>query len=353
MNNYQLHHQNHQLRRRLLSILLVGILLFLVGAIIVRKQYYLNLRPVSSDTKSYHVVITPGSRVDQIADQLAKDHLIRSAQAFEWYIDVHNDRDTLQAGTYTIQASQSTPSIVAAISSGKVATDLITILPGQRIDQVRAVFIKSGFSATAVDAALSAAQYRSTYPALADNPASASLEGFLYPNSYQKTAATDPHQIVEEALDQMQAHLTTSIRRGFVQQGLTVYQGVTLASIVEQEVAKQSDRDQVAQVFITRLNDGISLGSDVTARYGALEAGVTNTTLTYDSPYNTLIHTGLPPGPIGTISDSSLTAVAYPANTTWLFFVAGDDGNTYYAHTLAEHNANIAKYCHTLCTQSQ
>jgi UPF0755 protein len=219
---------------------------------------------------------------------------------------------------------------------------------------VREDFIRAGFKASAVDAALQAKQYRDDFPALADNPPSADLEGFLYPDSYQKTATTDPRQIVEEALAQMQKHLTVSVRNAFAKEGLTTYQGVTLASIVEQEVSdtNPSDRPKVAQVFLKRLHKGMTLGSDATARYGAVKNGQAPS-LDYDSNYNTLLHKGLPAGPINAVSDSSLQAVAHPANTDWLYFVSGDDGTTYFSKTLKEHEALTKKYCHEQCGNTQ
>lgn len=315
------------------------------GAILAGRYVYIqNLKPVSSSAQEVTITIPLGSTSNSIAEQLYKAHLIRNAQTFRLFVR----NQSLQAGTYKLRPNQSVIEIVDTLVKGKVATDLVTILPGQRIDQVREALIKSGFSATAVDAALNPAQYRSTYPALADNPPTASLEGFLYPDSYQKSADTDPKIIVGEALDEMQNHLTTDIRTGFAKQGLSVFQGVTLASMVEREVSKPDDRAQAAQVFIKRLKIDMPLGSDVTAFYGSVIAGHV-AALDYDSPYNTLIHKGLPSGPISNVSDSSLNAVAHPANTDWLYFVAGDDGTTYFSKTIEEHQALTAKYCHKLC----
>lgn len=343
--------RQQRIPRRVWLLLAAFVVLVIGGTVAVQQWYVLELRPVSASAHKQYITIATGSTVSQIAKQLQSAGLIRSGQAFTWYVSVHTDRDKLQAGTYSFTPSQSTSAIADAIATGHVATDLVTILPGERLDQIREAFIRAGFSAAAVDAALEPAQYRADYPALADNPPNASLEGFLYPDSFQKTAATDPRQIVAESLAEMQQHLTSDVRSGFIADGLSVYQGVTLASIVEQEVPSQSDREQAAQVFLKRLRTGMALGSDVTANYGAIKAGVTPA-LDYDSPYNTLLHTGLPPGPIGTISDSALAAVAHPAATDWLYFVTGDDGVTHFAKTLDEHNANISKYCHKLCDEA-
>lgn len=352
MKTYSLGMRRSRFPRRVVALFVVLVLLVIGGAFGVQRWYTANLEPVSASTQKQYVTVSSGETLNQIAKQLVDAKLIRSDQAFIWYVSAENARDKLQAGTYSFTPSEGTRDIAQAIIKGKVASDLVTILPGQRLDQIRQAFIKAGFKAADVDAALEPNQYRSAYPALADNAPSASLEGFLYPDSYQKTADTDPRQIIGEALDEMQTHLTGDIRSGFAAHNLTVFQGVTLASIVEQEVPSQSDRNQAAQVFLKRLSIGMQLGSDVTAFYGSIHDGLPPS-LDYDSPYNTLKHTGLPPGPISNVSESSLEAVAHPANTDWLYFVAGDDGITHFAKTLDEHNDNVSKYCHKLCSAAQ
>ena len=130
--------------------------------------------------------------------------------------------------------------------------------------------------------------------------------------------------MVTLALDELQSKLTPEIRAGFVRQGLTVHQAIIVASIVEQEVSNVSDRSKVAQVFLKRYKENMPLGSDVTAYYGALLAGKKPSVL-YKSAYNTHNVTGLPPGPISNVSESSLKAVSSPADSDYLYFVSGDD----------------------------
>ncbi len=170
----------------------------------------------------------------------------------------------------------------------------------------------------------------------------------MFPESFQKTNDTEPQTIINGSLTEMQRRLTPALRDSFASQGLSTYQGLILASIVEKEASKASDRAQVAQVFLSRLRQNISLGSDPTAFYGAVLAGQ-KPSVAHDSPYNTRIYAGLPPTPISTVSESSLRAVANPATTDWLFFVAGDDGTTYFSRTLKEHEALTKQYCTRLC----
>ncbi len=326
------------------------LVLVIVGAIVgfVGSRYLdSRLKPVSRNTATKSITITSGMSTSEIGNLLVDEELIQSKWAFRWYVRIHNAAQYLQAGTYAISPSQSTQEIVGQLTHGKVATELVTIPPGLRLDQVKAALIKQGYTPEEVDGALEPTQYESM-AALADKPTGNNLEGYLYPDSFQRTADTELTTIIQQSLLQMDRRLTTDIRKGFAAQGLSVYQGIILASIVEQEVPSQTDRQQAAQVFIKRLQENIPLGSDAANFYGSELAGL-GKDITYDSPYNTRLHSGLPPTPIGNVSASSLEAVAHPANTDWLFFVSGDDGTTHFSRTQAEHEALTKQYCTKLC----
>lgn len=335
--------------RRLIIIAVIGIVLVVLATVVVRYVYNENLKPVSSSQVVQTVVVEEGATADQIARQLEERGIIRSAWAFKLYVSSKEVRNSLQAGTYELTPSQGVPEIVAQLTHGKIATNLVTILPGQRLDQVRNRLIQEGFSETDVAKAMDPATYAG-HPALVDKPADASLEGYLYPESYQKTGATSASQIITTALDEINKQLTPDLRSTFAKHGLSTYQAIILASIVEKEVSRQGERDQVAQVFLKRLEVGMRLQSDATASYGAILDGQQPSS-SYDSPYNTYRNAGLPPTPISNVTASSLRAVAHPSNTDWLYFVSGDDGITRFSRTLAEHEANIEQYCKELCGQ--
>lgn len=333
--------------RRVMVVVVVLLVSLLVSVAFVRSAYYARLEPVSDSQTMVIFTVEKGTPATEIGEQLQEKGLIRSSTIFQWYIRTNNVRDKLQAGTYALRPSMSVQDIVDVLASGSVKSDLITILPGQRLDQVRQTFINAGFQPEAVDRALDPAQYV-THPALADKPAAANLEGFLYPDSYQKDASTDPSTIIKESLDEMAEHLTPDIRAAFASHGLSVFQGVTLASILEEEVSNQQERTQAAQVFLKRRQIDMPLGSDVTAFYGAILQGVEPSTVV-DTPYNTLLYKGLPPGPIANVSERSLQAIATPATTDWLYFVTGDDGTTHFSKSLEEHQALIRQYCRKNC----
>jgi UPF0755 protein len=334
----------------LFAVVLATLLIVVVATFFVRRAYNHDLLPVGTG-EVRTVTITSGESLDTIAAQLGKEKLIRSAWAFKLYVSTKQVRNDLEAGTYSLSPSQSTPEIVSTLTHGKIATTLVTILPGQRLSQIQSALEADGFSASSVQAAMPVTQYVSSYPKMLGNlPPGATLEGFLYPDSFQKDTTTTPTDIINESLTEMQNHLTSDITKSFASEGLSIFQGMTLASIVDQEVSTQNDRNQVAQVFLSRLKINMPLGSDVTAYYGALLAGQ-SPSVHYDSPYNTLLHTGLPPGPISNVDESALEAVAHPADTDWLYFVAGDNGTTYFSQTLQQHDQQTQQYCHTLCQQ--
>lgn len=335
-------------RKVWISALVLIVVALVVSVVILRQTYYNNLKPVSASQRAVTVTVPLGSSAKEIGSKLEAAGLIRASWAFEWYVRNNDLRDKLQAGTYAIRPNQSVQEVIITLTHGKVETDLVTILPGQRLDQIREALINNGgYTAEEVDKALDPAQYAG-HPALVDKPKAASLEGYLYPDSYQKTADTKAAAIIRASLDEMQKHLTPEIRAAMTKHGLTVHEGIILASIVDQEVSNKSDKPTVAQVFLLRLKKGMQLGSDVTAFYGAIMAGQAPS-VAYDSPYNTRIRGGMPPGPISNVSQAGLEAVANPANTDYIFFVAGDDGKTYFSHTNQEHESLTQQYCKKLC----
>jgi len=349
--------KNRSLRKLIISIVICLLAALAIGTISYQILYRQNLKPVSSqeDAKDVAFAIESGSSVSLIASNLQQQKLIRADWAFKRYVTSHGLTDGLKAGTFKLSSSYSVEQIVNIIVEGKVAVDLFTIFPAQRLDQIRTAMIeKGGFSAAEVDAALKPEQYAG-HPALADKPAGASLEGYLYPDSYEKVAETKPSNIVNSALDEMAEALSPEVRAGIAAQGIGVHEAVILASIVEKEIPANplkvtEDRQKAAQVFLKRKAIGMKLGSDVTACYGAITAGAMKTGdncddfVYFDSAYNTRIKEGLPPGPISNVSKSSLQAIASPASTSYLYFVAGADCVTRFSSTNAEHEALVAKY---------
>jgi UPF0755 protein len=335
--------------KKLWIILAILIILAAGGALASRAWYNRNLAAVSSAQTYVTFTVESGASLHQIATGLKDEGLIRSAPAFETYVHGRSLYSKMQAGTYSLSPSMSTPQIVSKIVKGDVTKSDITIYPGKTIDDIRKIFKQVGYSDAELDTAFNAAAYTDE-PIMNYLPAGASLEGFLYPDTFQRTGGTPAQTIVRESLQEMNANLTPDIIAGFKAQGLNVFQGVILASIVNQESGDPNAQPTIAQVFLLRLKQGMLLQSNVTANYAADLAGVARN-VAINSPYNTYLHQGLPPGPIGNVTASALKAVAHPSNTTYLFFIAGDNGAIHFSSTEAEHEQAIKQYCHNLCAQ--
>lgn len=335
-----------QIRLALLTIVIGTVLIF--GSVwLIRAWYGVSLKPLSTSTSIINFTVEEGASVHQIGLGLQKAKLIRSAKAFETYVRANPFANNLQAGTYELSPSMGVRKIVNKMAKGDVLKHTLTIFPDKRLDQIKETFIKAGYSEAEVENAFNPANYKG-HLALNSLPQGASLEGYLYPESFQKTASTPATAIVRQSLDQMSTRLTPELINSFAAQKLSVYQAIILASIVNQETDDPQYQPTVAQVFLKRFRQNISLGSDVTAFYASAIAGKPKS-VTIDSPYNTRKYPGLPPGPIGNVTGNALNAVAHPSNTDFLYFVAGDDKKIYFSKTEAEHNRAIAEHCKLGC----
>jgi UPF0755 protein len=305
-------------------------------------------QPLDPGGSEQPFLIEPGEGVPSIAIRLEEVALIRSASAFRDYL-IYTGLDTsVQAGDYRLSPAMSMVDIARKLQDATPEQITFVILPGWRIEEIAASLSTSGLEISPQEF-LEAA--RSAPPGLDILPASASTEGFLYPDAYVLPRATTAEELVDEFVRNFSLHLTTDLREGFSRQGLDVYQAVTLASIVQREAVVEDERAQIASVFHNRLRANMKLDSDPTVQYALGFDPVRGTwwtnplsaaDLQIDSPYNTYIHTGLPPGPIANPSVSALRAVAFPAETPYYFFRARCDNSGLhdFSVTFEEHLQN-------------
>jgi len=255
-----------------------------------------------------------------------------------------------------LSPAESTAQIVEHLVKGSVDQFSITFYPGATLVDnssstkkydVTTVLKKAGYSDQQISAA-----FKKTYtsPLFIGKPASADLEGYVYGETYKfNTGATVEDILQATFAEYYQVVQDSHLIDAFTKHGLTLYQGITLASIIQREASGVADQKQVAQVFYSRLKIGMQLGSDVTYQYIADKTGVARDP-NLNSPYNTRRFAGLPPGPIATPGLGALIAVAQPADGDYLFFLSGDDDVTYFAKTSAEHEANIVNHCKVKCS---
>lgn len=324
--------------------------------------YQVQLSPVdSSDTALKVVSVESGSGPADIAELLESEGVIRSATAFMWYTRFEGVQNSLQAGAYRLSPSESTQEIVGHLVSGKVDMIDVTLYPGatlvdnsdkpdEKKYDVTTALKRAGYTDAQITAGLTASYPEYATTLFQTRPAGADLEGYVYGETYRVSSDATVEDILRTSFD----HFWEIIQKNgliakYEAQGLTLYEGITLASIVQREASQSGDdMAQIAQVFYSRLELGMPLGSDVTYQYIADKTGVARDT-NLDSPYNTRRYTGLPPGPISSPGEKALVAVANPAEGDYLYFLSGDDDVTYFAKTLQEHQQNVVNHCQQKC----
>ena len=289
-----------------------------------------------------------GEPVNSVAVNLQDVGLIRDAEAVRAYL-IYSGLDTsIQAGEYRLSPAMSAIDIARELQDATSTEVKFVILPGWRMEEIAASLPTSGL-AFAPDEFLAAAGTPSgEFDFLAD---AASAEGVLYPDTYIVPRAVTASDFVTGLIRNFALHLTPDLTNGFEQQGLTVYQAVTLASIVEREAVQDDEKPLIASVYINRLNIGMKLDADPTVQYALgydfgmgkwWKSPLKLDDLQVDSYFNTYFYTGLPPTPIANPSLDSLNAVAFPAETPYYYFRARCDGSGYheFAVTFDEHLAN-------------
>ena len=331
----------------------------LVLVVVAFVWYQIELAPIGGDSGVYKkFTISKNSTSGQVSKMLQDQKIIRNSFVFDIYIKLSGKGALLQAGTYRLSPADSTPDIIDHFTKGSVDKFDITFYPGSTLVDnsskaekskldVTTVLKRVGYTDTEISTALNKTY---TGPLFAGKPEGTSLEGYVYGQTYSIDDGATVEEILQRAFDNYyQVIKDNNFIADFASHGLNLYQGITLASIVQREASGQTDDRQIAQVFYSRLATGMPLGSDVTYQYIADKTGVARDP-NLDSLYNTRRYTGLPPGPISIPGLYALKAVANPANTDYLYFLSGDDGITYFAKTNDEHEANITNHCKVKCS---
>ncbi len=303
-------------------------------------------------------IVSDGESKSIIATNLEQNGLIKNAFVFKAYMQVFRSDVNLKSGNYLLNKGMSADDIIDRLAKGvdDENTFSFTILPGENIFDIKKKLIDLHYLEEDIDAAL-IADY--DFDFLKDRPEGATIEGYLYGETHEFYNDVTVKEIFEKYLEGMGEIITQNdLKAKYEARGLSLFEGITLASVVQKEAAA-SEQPTVAQVFLTRLANGIPLGSDVTVSYAIDKVDPDRQTyvdnqsaLTIDSCYNTRQNGGLPCGPISNPSLSALLAVAEPSDTSYLYFLTGDDGMMYYSYTESEHIQNIYSHCQQLCNVS-
>ncbi len=314
-------------------------------------------QPLDSSWQPRSFKVQQGETASIIAQRLAQEGFITDARLFETYL-LYAGLDTrLQAGDYKLSASSNMIEIAHALYNPMSLEVPFVILPGWRLEEISASLPTSGLSISE-DEFLRLCKTPNLFnlpSGLTDWSELVSLEGFLLPDVYQVRRDITAEALLELFLSNFDAKVTPEMRLAFEQQGLTLKQAVTLASIVQREAVVSEEQPVIAAVFINRLNAGMPLQSDPTVQYALgynhdKKTWWTNplsaNQLQVQSPYNTYLYPGLPPGPICNPSLSALQAVANPQNEPrYYYFRASCDGSGRhsFAVTYEEHLANACQ----------
>lgn len=297
--------------------------------------------------------VPAGASAKEVVDQLHQAGLVEDPGLMTDYLRYRGLDRGIEAGFLYLSGRMTPRQIALALQSASPNEMMLTVPEGWRAAQIAFELstVNSGIDA---DAFLTAAAGRPTNYTFSDQlPTDGGLEGFLFPDTYRIDPDMSAVELVITMLDNFERRVTPEMRHGFDEQGLTEYQAVTLASIVEREAIIPEERPQIASVFLNRLALGMKLDADPTIQYALGQQAdgswwkypLTAADLELDSPYNTYLATGLPPTPISNPGLASLQAVAEPDQTPYLYFRAACDGSGRhrFAVTFEEHVANACE----------
>jgi UPF0755 protein len=332
---------------------LLSVLILLGGAR--AFDYYRDQATPSDLGRTYTITIEDGDDVDDVADKLQDAGLIATDVYFKTRIRVESK--SLEPGTYRLVKGQPVAEIINLITSetsvarsAENPTLTITVIEGWRTEQIAEELDRLGLNGGA-DAFMEAVRSFPTdaFDFLADRPDSTSLEGYLFPDTYNFRADTPPAQIVESMLNNFDAKITPDMRARAAEMGLSLNQVLTFASLVEREAQVGEERPIIADIYLKRYVEGWRLEADPTVQYAMGTWGnwwpeLTGDDLYFESPYNTYQVDGLPPAPIANPGYSSIAGVLYPAETPYYFFMARMDGSGthLFAATKAAQDQNVA-----------
>lgn len=315
------------------------------------------LEPMPSSGEAQRISFPPGTGAAQLAVELEQKGIVRNADIFTWYLKYKQEGGRFQAGEYDMTPGLSLDEIIGQLNRGETVKEAglrLTVPEGYTVRQIAeklqadhgidaAVFLQAVQSYKGAEGTVGAA-----IPD--DSSIRYRLEGYLFPETYEWKKDTDANEILAsmtQELDKRLAQLPQDWKEVMEQQGLTFHQMLTLASLIEREVVVEEERAVVSGVIHNRLKIGMPLQIDATVQYlfDKQKERLFFQDLRIESPYNTYLNKGLPPGPIASPSLASIQAAIYPAETKYLFYVTKKDGTMghLFAETFEQHNKNIAE----------
>ncbi|MFP5332448.1 MAG: endolytic transglycosylase MltG [Acidimicrobiia bacterium] len=290
------------------------------------------------------VVIPPGANAEQIGEILLDAGLIRSVSQFETAVRAAGVDQSLQSGTYELITGSTLQEIIDELRAGpRVVVFDVTVREGLRVTEIIDVLAAaSGIDRSEFVTALETGAVTTDIVDLPEQPTLSDWEGLLFPDTYRFSEEATAADMLGRLANTMEQRLDEVDWSGLEAAGYTRYEGIIIASLIEAEVRVAEERPLVSSVIFNRLADGMRLDIDATVLYAQGLRDPALIDVTFESPYNTRLMAGLPPGPIAAPGLASLQAAAAPADTEFRYYVlAAEDGSHAFAVTLEEHNANV------------
>jgi UPF0755 protein len=312
--------------------------------------------PAATDSHEVNFTIESGELPADIATKLKNEGFIRDSDLFLTLLKCRHASEKIQAGDHALRRNMTMDEVVLALEKGIQRGITVTIPPGWRAEQIADYLATLNLPQFSKDEFLRLVkQGNFDYDFLSARPKGAptTVEGYLYPETYQVLQAITAEQMINRFLSEFDQRITPEMRQKATAQNLTLYQVMIMASIVEREAVKPDEAPIIASVYYNRVKKKMLLNADPTVQYAIGYQAKTKqwwpvvSLQEYskvDSPYNTYLYAGMPPGPICEPSLNSINAALEPANVGYLYFLAKGDGTHVFANTLEEQNANLAKY---------
>jgi UPF0755 protein len=322
-------------------IVLIVIILGLLSLDFYQKTFI----PYAGYDSPVTIYVKQGSTVSSIGKQLHRAKIISSYYYFRLYYRLFFNSSSLKTGEYLFNRTMTMRQVIEKLVEGKVVLQKITIKEGMIIKEV-AQYLAKNHNIDAQDF-INHAQSAHLIQDL--DPKAEDLEGYLLPDTYMVDKGITAEEMVALMVTKFKEQFTHSMKWRADELKLSVREIVTLASLIEKETAAREERFLISSVFHNRLRIGMAMGCDPTIIYALKRDNVYKgklgwAELKYDSPYNTRLYRGLPPGPICSPGHSSIEAALYPENTKYLYFVAKDYKSHYFSENLKEHNRAVKKY---------
>ena len=329
-------------KRLLLVILVLGALTISGFAVYVFHIYNSHIKSNSPESSSI-ILIPRGSTFDYVTSLIRENGLQPYPRLYRYLAKQLKVHTRVQAGEFKIKHSWNTQRLLQHLVSGKSIRHKVTIPEGENYAQIAERLNQLGIADKEVLMSLK------NDPELLKKtgiPELTALEGFLFPETYFFSRAETERQVLSAMIAQYRRVFNSDFQKRAKEIGMSEYNVLTLASIVEKETGTDSDRPMIASVFHNRLKRRMRLDSDPTVIYGMknFDGNLTREHLRTPTPYNTYTRYGLPPTPISNPGRASLHSVLYPAEKKYLYFVARGDGSSEFSKTLSEHNKAVWKY---------